>query len=126
MVVKVGTFNVLNLARPGERYYPDEKPYSAAEYEKKAAWIVGQLGRMDADLVGFQEVFHEDALRDVCARSQQFADGTGDCLVAAHYGFWLVERRVVRVQLPHSRESLLRVALVEDARHVRAQQRCGR
>src|SRR4028119_1926651 len=76
MVVKVGTFNVFNLARPGEPYYPDEKPYSAAEYEKKAAWIAGQLGRMDADLVGFQEVFHEDALRDVCARSQEFADGT--------------------------------------------------
>jgi hypothetical protein len=44
-------------------------------------------------------------------------------MVAAHYGFWLVERRVVRVQLPHSRESLLRVALVEDAHHVLAQQR---
>jgi predicted extracellular nuclease len=76
MLVKVGTFNVLNLARPGEPYYPDEKPYSAAEYEKKAAWIAGQLGRMNADLVGFQEVFHEDALRDACARSKEFGDGT--------------------------------------------------
>ena len=24
MAVKVGTFNVLNLARPGEPFYPDE------------------------------------------------------------------------------------------------------
>jgi hypothetical protein len=76
MDVKVGTFNVLNLARPGERFYPDEKPYSAAEYEDKATWIAGQLTRMQAQLVGFQEVFHEEALRDVCARSGQFADGT--------------------------------------------------
>ena len=76
MDVKVGTFNVLNLARPGEPFYPDDKPYSAAEYEEKATWIAGQLGRMDADLVGFQEVFHEEALRDVCARSGQFPDGT--------------------------------------------------
>ncbi len=76
MDVKIGTFNVLNLARPGEPFYPDDKPYSAAEYEKKATWIAGQLGRMDADLVGFQEVFHEEALRDVCDRSGQFPDGT--------------------------------------------------
>jgi endonuclease/exonuclease/phosphatase family protein len=76
MDVKVGTFNVLNLAREGERYYPDEKPYTAAEYEKKATWIAGQLTRMEAQLVGFQEVFHEEALRDVCDRSGQFGDGT--------------------------------------------------
>ncbi|WP_369255330.1 endonuclease/exonuclease/phosphatase family protein [Geodermatophilus amargosae] len=76
MDVKIGTFNVLNLARPGERFYPDERPYSAAEYEEKAAWIANQLRLMDADLVGFQEVFHEEALRDVCARSGQFPDAT--------------------------------------------------
>ena len=69
MDVKVGTFNVLNLAREGERYYPDEKPYTAAEYDEKATWIAGQLNRMKAHLVGFQEVFHRRALRDVCDRS---------------------------------------------------------
>jgi predicted extracellular nuclease len=75
MDVKVGTFNVLNLAREGERYYPDERPYSAAEYDQKATWIAGQLTRMKAHVVGFQEVFHEEALRDVCHRSSQFPDG---------------------------------------------------
>jgi Endonuclease/Exonuclease/phosphatase family len=75
MDVKVGTFNVLNLAREGERYYPDEPPYTAAEYDRKATWIAGQLTRMQAHLVGFQEVFHEEALRDVCDRSGQFPDG---------------------------------------------------
>jgi endonuclease/exonuclease/phosphatase family metal-dependent hydrolase len=74
--VKIGTFNTLNLARAGERYYPDEKPYTSAEYDEKATWIAGQLTRMKAHLVGFQEVFHEEALRDVCARSGQFPDGT--------------------------------------------------
>jgi Endonuclease/Exonuclease/phosphatase family len=72
MTIKVGTFNVLNLARPGERYYPDEAPYSDAEFARKADWIGEQLRRMDADLVGFQEVFHEKALRDVCDRSGRF------------------------------------------------------
>ncbi|SNS24648.1 Endonuclease/Exonuclease/phosphatase family protein [Geodermatophilus saharensis] len=76
MDVKVGTFNVLNLAREGERFYPDEKPYTAGEYARKAAWTAGQLTRMKAHLVGFQEVFHEEALRDVCDRSGQFPGGT--------------------------------------------------
>ncbi len=76
MDVKVGTFNVLNLAREGERYYPDEAPYSATEYEEKATWVAGQLQLMRADVVGFQEVFHEEALRDVCSRSGRFTDGT--------------------------------------------------
>jgi predicted extracellular nuclease len=61
--IKVGTFNVLNLARPGVHFYPDDPPYSQAEFDKKADWIGEQLRRMDADLVGFQEVHHEDALQ---------------------------------------------------------------
>lgn len=76
MDVKVGTFNVLNLARLGERPYPDDDPYSEAEFDKKADWIAEQLRRMGADLVGFQEVFHEDALREVCRRSGRFDNGT--------------------------------------------------
>lgn len=74
MIVKVGTFNVLNLALPEVPYYPDELPYSIAEFDRKAAWIGEQLRRMDADVVGFQEVFAEAALREVCARSQAFAN----------------------------------------------------
>jgi Endonuclease/Exonuclease/phosphatase family len=76
MNVKVGTFNVLNLARPGERYYPDEPAYSNDEFDRKADWIGEQLRRMDVDLVGFQEVFHEEALQNVCARSGVLNDAT--------------------------------------------------
>jgi predicted extracellular nuclease len=76
MTVKVGTFNVLNLARPGERFYDNDAPYSEVEFGKKADWIGEQLRRMDADVVGFQEVFHEEALGTVCARSGSFAGVT--------------------------------------------------
>ncbi|GGS31141.1 endonuclease/exonuclease/phosphatase family protein [Actinokineospora fastidiosa] len=65
--MRIGTFNVLNLARPGEECYPNEPVYTAAEYADKCAWIGGQLRRMAADVVGFQEVFHEDALREAGA-----------------------------------------------------------
>ncbi|CRK57942.1 Endonuclease/exonuclease/phosphatase family protein [Alloactinosynnema sp. L-07] len=76
MILKVGTFNVLNLALPGVPYYPDERPYSDAEFDKKATWIGEQLRRMDADIVGFQEIFAEAALREVCSRSGVFTDPT--------------------------------------------------
>jgi predicted extracellular nuclease len=78
--VKIGTFNVLNLARVGEPYYDDTPPYTATEFDKKADWIAEQLRRMDADVVGFQEVFHADALREVCTRSGRF--GPDDTVVA--------------------------------------------
>jgi endonuclease/exonuclease/phosphatase family metal-dependent hydrolase len=60
---KVGTFNVLNLALPGQVTYSNDRPFSEAEYQSKIAWISGQLRRMDAEIVGFQEVWHLDALR---------------------------------------------------------------
>ncbi|WNG15172.1 endonuclease/exonuclease/phosphatase family protein [Cystobacter fuscus] len=61
---KVGTFNVLNLALPGQVTYPNDRPFSKEEYAEKIAWIGGQLRRMDAEIVGFQEVWHLDALKD--------------------------------------------------------------
>ncbi|HEX7842421.1 MAG TPA: endonuclease/exonuclease/phosphatase family protein [Kofleriaceae bacterium] len=59
--IKVLTWNLRNLANPGVDYYPGEK-YSPAEFERKIGWINGQLGTMDADVAGFQEVFHKEAL----------------------------------------------------------------
>ena len=75
MDIKIGTFNVLNLARPGQTFYDTDDPYSEDEYEHKVEWIAGQLRRMDADVVGFQEVFDEVALRDACGRSGLYAGG---------------------------------------------------
>ncbi len=60
---KVGTFNVLNLALPGQVTYANDRPFSEEQYQSKLAWIGGQLRRMDAEVVGFQEVWHQDALR---------------------------------------------------------------
>ncbi|MGY1636846.1 endonuclease/exonuclease/phosphatase family protein [Geodermatophilus sp. SYSU D00742] len=76
MNVEVATFNAMNLARPGERFYANEEPYSQDEYDQKANWTATQLRQMQADVVGFQEVFHEEALRDVCDRSKSFDGAT--------------------------------------------------
>lgn len=75
MQLKIGSFNVYNLVRAGEPYY-HKPPYSASEFGQKADWIAGQLQRMDAHIVGFQEVFHEDALVEVTGRSGRYDGGT--------------------------------------------------
>ena len=62
--LKVATFNLYNLVSPNVTYY-GRNQYSSEEYAKKTGWIAGQLERMNADIVGFQELFHEDALKDV-------------------------------------------------------------
>ena len=68
MNLKIGTFNLMNLALPEHQIYPGEQ-FSREDYEKKADWTASLLKEMDADFVGFQEVFHREALLDVAARS---------------------------------------------------------
>jgi endonuclease/exonuclease/phosphatase family metal-dependent hydrolase len=65
---RVGTFNLQNLALPEKEYYPGQK-YTQDEYKKKLAWTGQQLDRMHVDIVGFQEVFHQGALKEVLHRS---------------------------------------------------------
>lgn len=68
---KVATFNVLNLILPNVVYYERNK-YTPEVYAKKKDWIARQLNQMGADIVGFQEVFQEEALREVLAASKMY------------------------------------------------------
>ena len=73
--VRIGTFNLYNLVLPNTHYYED-RSYTPAEYIKKKQWISQQLNRMESHLIGFQEVFHEQALREVIRESQQYNDAS--------------------------------------------------
>ena len=64
--VSVATFNVRNLVNAGVTYYATQK-YSPAQFRNKVAWLAEQFYRMDADVVGLQEVFHAEALQEVVA-----------------------------------------------------------
>ncbi|MGB3187946.1 MAG: endonuclease/exonuclease/phosphatase family protein [Limnoraphis sp.] len=61
---KVATFNLYNLVLPNVTYY-DRNKYSTEVYAQKKTWITGQLERMNADIVGFQELFHEQAIKEI-------------------------------------------------------------
>jgi predicted extracellular nuclease len=65
---KVATFNLLNLASPNTPYYSN-RGYSDEDYQRKLDWIASQLKAMDADVVGFQEIFQKEALLEALERS---------------------------------------------------------
>jgi len=73
---RVGTFNVYNLVRGNHPYYNAGRRYSPDQYATKTAWIGRQLDRMEADLVGFQEVFHADALDLALSKSERLSAAT--------------------------------------------------
>ncbi len=69
LTLQVANANLLNLALPGRAFYPGQPPYDGAEHERKLAWLGGMLLRLNADIVAFQEVWDESALKAAVARS---------------------------------------------------------
>ena len=65
--LKIASFNCFNLVRPGVIYY-DNAAYSEQEFNAKLTWCAALLEQTQADLVGFQEVFSIQALKDLVAR----------------------------------------------------------
>lgn len=62
----IASFNVKNLIGPDKEYYRFES-YTPEEYAWKEDWLADQLMSLDADIVCFQEIFEEQALRAVIA-----------------------------------------------------------
>ena len=75
----IASFNVKNLIGPDAEYYRFQS-YTPEEYAWKTDWLAEQMQTMDADIVGFQEIFDEGALRDVIRQ----ADEEGIADNAAH------------------------------------------
>lgn len=72
--IRFATFNVFNLAPAGAKLYDNLAPLTAEEYEAKANWTARQIDLLDADLIGFQEIFSQASLRDVLARTERYRD----------------------------------------------------
>ncbi len=64
------TFNLYNLQVPGGITYDDDKPAfpvteeGRAEYRRRIEWTAEQLVRLDAEVIGFQELWAKQALVD--------------------------------------------------------------
>lgn len=70
----VATFNLLNFANAGVKYYDNQDPYSAEEYTQKINWTATQLDKLQADIVCVQEVFNEQAIADAARASRYLRD----------------------------------------------------
>ena len=78
--IRFATFNVYNLAPAGAKLYDNLLPSTPEEYEAKLDWTARQIDLLDADVIGFQEIFSQAALREALARTRRFRD-------AVHVGF---------------------------------------
>ncbi|HPE59167.1 MAG TPA: endonuclease [Thiolinea sp.] len=66
--MKFATFNLFQFVAPGYYWY-ERHPrctYTAAEWQQKQRWVGNRLRDMDADVVGFQEVFSIPELKALC------------------------------------------------------------
>ncbi|MDF1872142.1 endonuclease/exonuclease/phosphatase family protein [Vannielia sp.] len=71
----VASFNVKNLIGAEQEYYRFEK-YTLEEYAWKAGWLAEQVATLNADLIGFQEIFDIEALRDVIAQADEIGEAS--------------------------------------------------
>ncbi|MGJ8617760.1 MAG: endonuclease/exonuclease/phosphatase family protein [Sulfitobacter sp.] len=73
----IASFNVKNLIGPDQEYYKFQS-YTPEEYAWKEDWLADQLVSLNADIIGFQEVFDEPSLRDTIARADAIGTANND------------------------------------------------
>lgn len=78
--IRFATFNVCNLAPPGAKLYDNLLPTTQEEYLAKLAWTARQIDLLDADVIGFQEIFSQATLKAALALTERYRD-------AHHIGF---------------------------------------
>lgn len=63
--LKIATFNLLNYLEPPFAFYDFENIYSNENWQKKQQWIREYLKEYQPDVIGFQEVFSPDSLKEL-------------------------------------------------------------
>jgi len=78
--IRFATFNAFNLAPAGAKLYDNLLPCTQAEFEAKVDWTARQIDLLDADVIGFQEIFSQAALKLALSRTRNYQH-------AFHVGF---------------------------------------
>jgi predicted extracellular nuclease len=78
--IRFATFNVFNLAPAGAKLYDNLLPCTEDEFEAKVDWTARQIDLLDADVIGFQEIFSQSALKLALSRTRNYRN-------AFHVGF---------------------------------------
>ena len=70
--LKIASFNLYNLQVPGEKWR--RKEYSQKEYNAKIDWTASILQKMNADVIGFQELWSKQSLIDAFTTAELIND----------------------------------------------------
>ncbi|MGF1753936.1 endonuclease/exonuclease/phosphatase family protein [Vibrio makurazakiensis] len=65
--IRFTTINLLNYLEPPNAYYEFENIYAHDEWIKKQQWFRNKLTELNSDVIGFQEVFSPDSLKNLVA-----------------------------------------------------------
>ena len=76
----ISSFNVKNLIGADQEYYTFES-YTPEEYAWKEDWLADQLVTLNADIVGFQEIFERPALYAVIKEANERGAELNDAVI---------------------------------------------
>lgn len=60
--VKIATFNLFQFCEPNFSFYTKKEKFTKQNWEEKKLWIKNQILDLNADIIGFQEVFSQKEL----------------------------------------------------------------
>ncbi len=66
MNIKFATFNLFQFTAPPFSWYFKKDKFTKEQWEQKVSWIKEQIKLLDADIIGFQEVFSIEELKELC------------------------------------------------------------
>ncbi|GAM57014.1 endonuclease [Vibrio ishigakensis] len=62
-MIRIASLNLFNYIQPPSAYYDFENIYSQKQWQDKQAWLTRTLFELNADVIGLQEVFSVEALK---------------------------------------------------------------
>ena len=71
--ISFATFNLFNLNLPDQPLYHSGR-WTQARYKKKISWTAGVISSIGADVWGFQELWHQEALSQVFDKRSDLRD----------------------------------------------------
>ncbi|OCL94384.1 endonuclease/exonuclease/phosphatase family protein [Arcobacter porcinus] len=66
MNLKLATFNLFQFCEPSFSFYTKKEKFKSDEWAKKISFVKEQINKMNPDIIGFQEVFSQDELKNLC------------------------------------------------------------
>jgi endonuclease/exonuclease/phosphatase family metal-dependent hydrolase len=65
MKIRLGTFNLFQFVEPPYSWYFKKDKFNKLQWQEKTQWIKNQISLMNCDVIGFQEVFSRNTLKDI-------------------------------------------------------------